>query len=227
MLTEKIMITCISFLRIECMLFVKTWILFNQGCFAPSFVEIGPLFLKKIIKYRQLFSLFRYYLPFEKGMAHYLNKLEFSSHRDAFCQISFKLTQWFWRRRLFNLSMCFFYFFIISPWKRSGIFIWTNLNRCFVPCLIEISPVILEKKILKFRQFRYYLIISPWKRNMNFIWTNLNPLYPRMLCAKLALNWPSDSRWNLKSLQTDRLTNGQTTDNRRSEKAHFSFQPVS
>ena len=61
-------------------------------------------------------------------MAHYLNKLEFSSHRIALCQISFKLTQWFWRRRLFNLSMCFFYFFIISPWKRSGIFIWTNFN---------------------------------------------------------------------------------------------------
>ena len=64
-------------------------------------------------------------------MAHYLNKLEFSLHRDALCQISFKLTQWFWRRRLFNLSMCFFYFFIISPWKRSGIIFeqtWIRLH---------------------------------------------------------------------------------------------------
>ena len=53
-------------------------------------------------------------------------------------------------------SMYFHYFVIISPWKRAGSFIWTNLNpftqRCFEPSLVEIGPVVLEKKIFKFRQ---------------------------------------------------------------------------
>ena len=40
---------------------------------------------------------------------------------------------------------------IISPWKRAGRFIWTNLNPnysriYFVPSLVEIGPLVLEKK---------------------------------------------------------------------------------
>ena len=56
----------------------------------------------------------------------------------------------------------------------------------FVPRLVEIGPVILEKNILKFLKvyFHYFIIISPWKRATHFIWTNLYPLHPRMLCAK-------------------------------------------
>ena len=45
------------------------------------------------------------------------------------------------------------YFLIISAWKRVRPFIWTNLNplhprtqECFVPSLVEIGPVVLEKK---------------------------------------------------------------------------------
>ena len=66
---------------------------------------------------------------------------------------------------------------------------------CFVQRLVEIGPVVLEKKILKFRQciFAICVIISPWKRAGLFIWTNLNPLHPRMLCAKFSWNRPSGS----------------------------------
>ena len=45
--------------------------------------------------------------------------------------------------------MYFSNFVIISPWKR-GAFIWTNLNPLqgrFVPSLVEIGPVVLEKKM--------------------------------------------------------------------------------
>ena len=47
-----------------------------------------------------------------------------------------------------NLSMYYRYFVIISPWKRARTFIWTNLHSqgCFVPSLVEIGPVVLEKK---------------------------------------------------------------------------------
>ena len=78
-------------------------------------------------------------------------------------------------------------------------FIWTNwipfTQGCFVPSLVEIGPVVLEKKIFKFRQCicTICVIISPWKRTEPFIWTNLNPLHPRMLCAKFGWNWTSGS----------------------------------
>ena len=44
------------------------------------------------------FSLFSNYLPFEKGGALHLNKLESPLHKDALCQVWLKLARWFWRR---------------------------------------------------------------------------------------------------------------------------------
>ena len=65
--------------------FEQTWIPFTQGCFVPRLVEIGPVVLeKKILKFRKcVFSLFRNYLPLEKGWALHLNKLESPSPKDA------------------------------------------------------------------------------------------------------------------------------------------------
>ena len=59
-------------------------------------------------------------------------------------------------------------------------------QECFVPSLVEISSVVLEKKIflISLMYFHYFVIISPRKRAGTFIWTNLNSLHPRMLCAK-------------------------------------------
>ena len=55
-------------------------------------------------------------------------------------------------------SMYFRYFLIISPWKRAGPFIWTNLipftQECFVPSLVEIGPVVLEKKMKMWKVYR-------------------------------------------------------------------------
>ena len=47
--------------------------------------------------------LFRYYLPLKKGVAVYLNNLEFPPPKDALCQVWFKLAQWFCRRRFLNI----------------------------------------------------------------------------------------------------------------------------
>ena len=64
------------------------------------------------------------------------------------------------------LSMYFRYFIIISPWKRAGSFIWTNLNPytqgCFVPSLVENGSVVLEKKIFKSCQLIFIIFqLSP------------------------------------------------------------------
>ena len=64
-----------------------------------------------------------------------------------------------------------------------------------MPSLVEIGPVVLEKKIFSVLSmyFCYFVIISPWNRVGLFIWTNLNPLHPRMLSAKFGWNWSSGS----------------------------------
>ena len=41
--------------------------------------------------------------------------------------------------------------------------------------------------------FHSFAIISPWRGTIPFFWTSLNLLYPRMICAKSGLNWPSGS----------------------------------
>ena len=63
------------------------------------------------------------------------------------------------------------------------------IQQCFVQSLIEIGPVVLGKKILKFRQYIFsFVIISPSKRVWTFIGTKLNSHHQRMLCAKFGRN---------------------------------------
>ena len=53
----------------------------------PSLVEIGPVVLEKIFfNFGNVFLLFGYNRPLEKGEALYLNKLESASPKDALCQ---------------------------------------------------------------------------------------------------------------------------------------------
>ena len=56
------------------------------------------------------------------------------------------------------------------------------MQECFVPSLVEIGPVALEK-IFKCRQciFAVSLSISPLKRSKLYIWTNLISVHSRMI----------------------------------------------
>ena len=87
--------------------------------------------------------------------------------------------------------MYFRYLVIISPWKRVGAFIWTNLNslhprmHCAKFCWNRPSGSGEEYFLISSMYFFYLVIISPWKRAGSFIWTNLYPLHPRMHCV----NW--------------------------------------
>ena len=51
------------------------------------------------LNFVNVFSLFRNYLPLDKSVALYFNKLESLSPKDALCQVRSKFTQWIWRRR--------------------------------------------------------------------------------------------------------------------------------
>ena len=73
---------------------------------------------------------------------------------------------------------------------------WTWIpitQRCFVPCLVEISASVLEKKNFKISSMYllYFIVISFWKRMWPFILTKFNPLHPKMLCIKFCWNWLS------------------------------------
>ena len=59
------------------------------------------------------------------------------------------------------------------------------IQGCFVPSLVEIDPVALEKKIFKdfVEVFSLFHNNLPLEKSGAFIWTNVNLLHPRMLCA--------------------------------------------
>ena len=54
---------------------------------------------RRFLNFVNVLSLFRNYLPLEKGGTFHLHKLESPSPRDALYQVWLKLAQWFWRRR--------------------------------------------------------------------------------------------------------------------------------
>ena len=87
-----------------------------------KFSEFGLVVLEEILNFANEFPLFRYCLFLEKGGVLHLKKehLEFTSPKDALCQVWLKLAQWFWRRS-FKFWFFFRYFVIISPWKKGGV----------------------------------------------------------------------------------------------------------
>ena len=81
-----------------------------------------------------------------------LNKIESHSPKEVLCQVWLKLAQWFWRRRFFNFVNEFFAFSLLSPFGKgqgpSFEQTWIPFTQgCFVPSLVEIGSVVLEKKI--------------------------------------------------------------------------------
>ena len=123
--------------------FQQTWILFTQGCFVPSLVEIGQVVLERIFKFRQCIFAISQLSPLVKGRVPSLNKFESPSSEDAFCQVWLKLAQWFWRRRFFNfVNVCWIfrnYLPLVKGLGPSFEQTWMPFAQgCIVPSLVEI-----------------------------------------------------------------------------------------
>ena len=123
--------------------------------------------------YVKCISLFYYYLPLEKGVALNLNKFESPSPKEAICQIWLKFALWFWIWRFLNFTNIFFAISILSPFRElNGSFTtlllspigkgwgpsfertWIPFSQgCFVPSLVKIGPVFLEKKMKKWKVY--------------------------------------------------------------------------
>ena len=105
---------------------------------------------RRFLKFVNVFSLFRYYLPLEKGVALHLNKLESPSPKDALSQVWLKLAQWFLRRRFLKFVNVFslfpYYLPLENNWGPSFEQTWIPFTQgYFVPSLVEFGPVVLEK----------------------------------------------------------------------------------
>ena len=94
----------------------------------------------------------------------------------------------------FKICQCIFcYFVIISPWKRTWSFLWTNSNP-LPPGMFYANLV--GKERLKFaqsfwrRRFTSALLeCLPLEKRWPFIKTK-NSVHLRMLCVRFSWNWP-------------------------------------
>ena len=107
-------------------------------------------------------------LLWKKG-ALQLNKPESLSHKDTLCHI------WMVLEKIFKiLSMFYFWLFFLThcgKWHQSFSFDWTwypFTQGCFVQSLVEIGPVVLEKKIFKCRQCIFKFLLSPIEKWCDF-----------------------------------------------------------
>ena len=124
---------------------------------------------RRFLNFVNVFTLFRNYLPLEKGGALHLNKVKSPSPKWMLCA----KFGWNWpsgseEKDFLILSIYFCYFAIISPWKRTEPFFWTKLNPLHPRMLCakfdwnwpscsggEVFFLILSV------YFRYFAIISP------------------------------------------------------------------
>ena len=67
--------------------FEQTWLPITQGCFVPVWLKLALWFLRIFLKFVNVFTLFRYYLPLENGGSQHLNKLEYQSPKDVLCLV--------------------------------------------------------------------------------------------------------------------------------------------
>ena len=114
---------------------------------------------KKILNFVNVFSLFRNYLPLENGRALHLIKLESPSPKDTLSAVWLKLSKLCWRRRFFNFVNVFSLFRNYVPLEKGGApsfkQTWIPFTRgCFVPSLVEIGPVVLDKKMKMWKVYR-------------------------------------------------------------------------
>ena len=160
---------------------------------------------------------FRNYFPLKKDPALHLNKLEFSSSKNALCQVRFKLALMFWRRRFFVNVFSLFRNYL--PFEKGWV-LHFNIFEFFQPCMDALCQILLKlakwfwgRRFLHFiNVFYYFVIIPPWKTAQYFMSTNLNPLLTNMLCLKLAKwFWRSEKFTDRRGLKPIR-------------KAHLSFQ---
>ena len=129
-------------------------------------------------------SLFRHSLPLEKGGALLMNKLESPLTKDSLCQVWVKSGPFVLKKTISKFRKCIFTVSLLSPPPpgRGPLLeqTWVPIIQgCFVPILVEIGLVVLEKKILDLRYFCYNLTLEKDGPGTSF------PFYPTCFVQNL------------------------------------------
>ena len=139
----------------------------------------------------------------------YLLKLEFHSAMDASCQVWLKLSQWFLIKRVLNFV---FYF----PLKRDGpsfkpTWIPFTFQESFVPSLVELDPVALEKRNFSLRQCISTISLLS-SLGVAFHSNKLESPLPKNWLYQLSLVNIGPVRFIRRNWKCKKLTEGQTDD---------------
>ena len=96
----------ISLLRIRCSLFVKIKVPSIYGCFASSLVGFEGEDFNKLLNLVNEFSLFRYYLAFEKSLTLHLSKFQ-SPSLKLVCTVALEKKMCKFCQYIFAFSLLF------------------------------------------------------------------------------------------------------------------------
>ena len=102
--------TIIIFMRIKWFFFVQNWIPSPKDALCQVWLKLAQ-WRRRFFNFLNVFSLFRNYLPLEKGGALYLNKFESPSPKDALCHFLVEIGSVVLEKRNFKFSQ---YIFAIS-----------------------------------------------------------------------------------------------------------------
>ena len=134
------------FLRIQWSLFIKHWVPFTQGCFAPRLVENCPVVLnRKIFKLGKSISTIMLLSPL--GKVH-CPLLKSPSPKNALWKFGWN---WFCKRRFVMFQHCIFIISLLSSFGKDHgpLFEQTLIHTTqgsFVQSFVEICLVVLQKK---------------------------------------------------------------------------------
>ena len=121
---------------------------------------------RRFLNFVNVFSLFRNYLPLEKGGAHYLNKIESPSPKDALCQVWLQLAQWFWRRRFLNFINVFSLFHNYLPLEKGRAL---HLNKLESPLPKNVLCQVWLKLAQQFWRRRFLKIVNLFLLFLNYL----------------------------------------------------------
>ena len=128
----------------------QTWFPITQGCFVPSFVEIGPVVLKKkIFEVRRCIFAISLLSPLGNGRGPSYEHTWIPITQECFVLSLVKIGPVILENTIFKVCQCIFPISFLSPLgKVRGPSIeqtWIPITqRCFVPSFVEIGPVVLK-----------------------------------------------------------------------------------
>ena len=108
----------------------------HKDALPQVWLKLAQWFLRRrFFNFINVYSLFHYYFPLEKGRALHLNKLETPSPKGALCQVWLILAKWFWRRKYFYFVNVYLLFHSYLPLEKG---MALHLNKLESPSPMDV-----------------------------------------------------------------------------------------